>query len=64
MLQRMPSGPWSAAMHRVSCITAPFETLYGTNPSCAVKPEMEAVLTIAPRPRWRIAGMACLAKKA
>jgi hypothetical protein len=46
-------------MQRVSCITAPFDVLYGTYARCATNPEMLAVFTMAPPPCSLMCGTTC-----
>ena len=57
-LTRMPSGPWSIAMARVSEMTAPLEAQYAAAFAAATRPSCEAMFTIAPPPAARRCGIA------
>ena len=55
-LTRMFFGASSAAIDFVSVITAPFEPLYQVRPGRGRRPAVDAVLMIAPPPRFSSSG--------
>ena len=59
-LTRIPSVTWSTASARVSAITAPFDAQYAARLRRPTRPAIDATFTIAPPPRSRMPGIACL----